>query len=128
MGILKTAIELGEMLKESTQNKEYKKAEEIYVADMEAQILVSDYNAKRLEYAKKIQEEGLSREDAQIYIDELGEDYKMMEQNDIIGAYIDAKNMFDTLYKEAISLIESTVTGIDPSCDKSKCGSCGGCN
>ena len=128
MDIIEKAVELGNMLTESKLFQNYKDAEEAYASDEQAQTLTAAYNAKRLEYAKKIHAENLSKEDAQPYIDELGQEFEALEKNESVKNYIEAKKKFDELYKNTMSVIDYAISGNEGSCDNGKCETCGGCH
>jgi len=128
MEIMEMAKRLGEMLTESPQYREMKEAESVYLNDNEALALVADYNKKRTETAQIIQENKLSKEDAQPYIDELSKHLFLFEENEAIQNYTDSSKKFDAFYKDILEVIDYTVNGEVNGCDKSKCGGCNGCN
>lgn len=128
MEIIDKAKDLGKLIVESEQFKNYKKAEVILENDELAQALIAAYNLKRTDFAKIIAEKKLGREEAKKYTDELEKEYEILLQNQFIKEFIDAKNEFESLYNNVMEVISYFVQGETSEGCRGNCSSCGGCH
>ncbi len=121
------AKELGEMIANSFEMEELKKAEVELENDEEAKQLLKNLNSLKTELNNAIREgrpEGT--------IEELRNMVKLKQQ-DVLNYrttrnFITAKNAFDSLIKRLNDIILFTITGEEKgSCSSHDCSSCSGC-
>lgn len=125
MTILEKANELGQMIKDSAEMKALNEAEEAQSHDDEAQQLIADFNIKRMNLAKKLQEETLTQEEA---VKQNNEAFnEMVEKSETIKNYVEAKKAFDKLVNGVNSTINLYIMGEQGGCTHD-CHTCGGCH
>ncbi len=125
MTITQKAHELGEMIKESEELKALKDAEKAQQENEEAQQLVSDFNMKRMNLAREIQQNGLSEEEA---IKRNNDAFnEMVEKSEVIKNYVEAKKNFDKMINGVNDIINFYIMGEEGGCTHD-CHTCGGCH
>ncbi len=125
MTLIEKAHELGEMIKDSEQMKNLKVAEEAQANDEAAQELVKEFNLKRMNLAKDMQEGKLSQEDA---IKKNNDAFnEMVEKSAVIKDYVEAKKAFDKMVNGVNSIINLYIMGEQGGCTHD-CHTCGGCH
>lgn len=123
--IIEKTRELGELIQNSEEMKNVKNAEILQENDDKAQALLKEYNLQRINLARDMQNEKISREEA---IKKNNEAFdNMIEKSDTIKKYIEAKKAFDTLVNQVNQILNFYITGQDPNCTHD-CGTCGGCH
>lgn len=127
--IIEKARELGMMLAESDEMKALKGAEEMQLADPDAQVLMMEYANKRDEIAKKAQKPDITKEEFEAIQGEMEAAFAHLMTNDNIKRYIEANREFKSLIDQVNSIIAFFVKGEEQggSCS-GNCSSCGGCN
>lgn len=127
--IIEKARELGQMLSESDEFKALKGAEEMQLADKDAQELMMEYANKREELSKRAMAENVSKEDFESIQKEAEEAFNKLLTNANIKRYIEANGAFKTLVDQVNAIIAYYVKGEEQSGSCSgNCSSCGGCN
>jgi len=127
--IIEKARELGKMLADSDEFKALKGAEELQLADKEAQELMMEYATKREELGAKAAEENLTKEDFENIQKEAEEAFNKLLTNANIKRYIEANGAFKTLVDQVNAIIAFYVKGEEQSGSCSgNCSSCGGCH
>ena len=125
MDILEKTRELGQMIVDSEEMKAYKAAEEAQAKDEEAQTIMQEYNIKRMNLARDMQNGKISREEA------VAENTKafdeVLEKSPSIKTYVEAKKAFDNLVNQVNRIINYYITGEDPNCTHD-CSTCSGCH
>ena len=125
MDILEKTRELGQMIVDSEEMKAYKAAEEAQTKDEEAQTIMQEYNIKRMNLARDMQNGKISREEA------VAENTKafdeVLEKSASIKNYVEAKKAFDNLVNQVNRIINYYITGEDPNCTHD-CSTCSGCH
>lgn len=125
MTIAEKAHELGQMIKDSDEMKTLHEAEEAQAHDEQAQKLVAEFNLKRMNLARDMQEKKLSQEDA---IKQNNEAFnEMVEKSETIKNYVEAKKAFDKLVNGVNSTINIYIMGEQGGCTHD-CHTCGGCH
>lgn len=125
MTIAEKAHELGQMIKDSDEMKTLHEAEEAQAHDEQAQKLVAEFNLKRMNLARDMQEKKLSQEDA---IKQNNEAFnEMVEKSETIKNYVEAKKAFDKLVSGVNSTINIYIMGEQGGCTHD-CHTCGGCH
>lgn len=125
MTITEKAHELGQMIKECEEMKALKSAEEAQAHDDEAQAMVSEFNLKRMNLARDMQEGKITQEDA---IKQNNEAFnKMVESCAVIKEYVEAKKAFDKVINGVNSVINIYIMGEQGGCTHD-CHTCGGCH
>ena len=125
MDIFEKTRELGEMIENSEEMKRLKIAEGLQAEDAEAQELFGEFNLKRMNLAKDMQEGKISREEAVKKNNEAFDE--MLEKSDLIKDYIDAKKEFDQMISKINGILNYYITGQDPNCTHN-CSTCSGCH
>lgn len=125
MTIAEKAHELGQMIKDSDEMKTLHEAEEAQAHDEQAQKLVAEFNLKRMNLARDMQEKNLSQEEA---IKQNNEAFnEMVEKSETIKNYVEAKKAFDKLVSGVNSTINIYIMGEQGGCTHD-CHTCGGCH
>lgn len=125
MTLIEKAHELGQLIKESEQMTNLKAAEEAQANDEAAQELVKEFNLKRMNLARDMQEGKLSQEDAIKKNNEAFEE--MVEKSAVIREYVEAKKAFDKMVNGVNSVINIYIMGDQGGCTHD-CHTCGGCH
>lgn len=123
--IIAKTRELGEMIQNSEQMKNVKNMEILQQNDENAQKLLEEFNLQRINLARDMQNEKISREEAVKKNNEAFE--AMLEKSETIRKYIDAKKDFDMLVNQINQVLNFYITGQDPNCTHD-CSTCGGCH
>ncbi len=126
MTIIEKAHELGVMIKDSDEMKALREAEQAQAQDDQAQQLVADFNLKRMNLARDMQEGKLSQEDAIKKNNEAFEE--MVQKSETIKAYVEAKKAFDKMVNGVNSVINIYIVGEQGGGCTHDCHSCGGCH
>lgn len=125
MDIFEKTRELGEMIQNSEEMKKYKEAEEKQAQDENAQAALQEFNIKRMNLARDMQNGKLSREEA---VKQNTDAFNaVLEKSEAVKNYIDAKKEFDEMVQKINGIINFYITGQDPSCTHN-CSTCGGCH
>lgn len=125
MTVIEKANELGELIKASQEMADLRAAEKAQAEDEAAQKLVEEFNLKRMNLARDMQEGKISQEDA---IKKNNEAFaEMVEKSEIIKTYVDAKKAFDKLISGVNSVINLYIMGDQGGCTHD-CHTCGGCH
>ena len=125
MTLIEKAHELGELIKDSEQMKALKEAETAQANDEAAQALVNEFNLKRMNLARDMQEGKLSQEDA---IKKNNDAFaEMVEKSEVIKNYVEAKKEFDKMINGVNSVINLYIMGEQGGCTHD-CHTCSGCH
>lgn len=125
MNMLEKAHELGQLIKESEEMKALKAAEEAQANDETAQTKVADFNIKRMNLARDMQEGKITQEEA---IKQNNEAFnEMIESCEAIKNYVEAKKAFDNMLNEVNGIINVYITGEQGGCTHD-CHTCSGCH
>ena len=128
MDIIEKAKELGQMIADSEEFANMKKAEAAQTNDEKARQLIKLYNDQRRQAVAKMKNESIDPETMKALQKELQDEFDMLYQNENIKAYIEAKKDFEQLMQSVNSVISFYVTGEEKAdCSSGGCGSCGGC-
>ena len=122
--IVKTR-ELGEMIQASEEMKNVKNMEILQENDDKAQELLKEFNMQRMNLARDMQSNKISREEAIKKNNEAFDD--MLSKSETIKKYIEAKKEFDALVNQVNQILNFYITGQDPNCTHD-CSTCGGCH
>jgi cell fate (sporulation/competence/biofilm development) regulator YlbF (YheA/YmcA/DUF963 family) len=123
--IIEKTRELGEMIQASEEMKNVKNAEILQENDDKAQELLKEFNLQRMNLARDMQSNKISREDA---IKQNNEAFDaLLEKSETIKKYIEAKKEFDALVNQVNQILNFYITGQDPNCTHD-CSTCGGCH
>ena len=127
--IIEKARELGQMLSECDEFKALKGAEEMQLADPEAQQLMMEYANTREALSKRAADENVTKDDFENIQKEAEDAFNKLLTNENIKRYIEANGAFKTLIDQANAIIAFYVKGEEQSGSCSgNCGSCGGCH
>jgi len=125
MDIFEKTRELGEMIQESEEMKRMKAADVAQLADEEAQKLLQEFNLQRMNLARDMQEEKITKEEA---VKKNNEAFSnMVSASETIKEYVDAKKEFDMMVSKINGILNFYITGQDPNCTHN-CSTCGGCH
>ena len=142
--IIEKTRELGELIQNSEEMKNAKNAEILQENDDEAQALLKEFNLQRMNLARDMQNNKISREEAiqkdnhDVYhlqenlnisqLTRINEAFEeMLEKSESIKKYIDAKKEFDAMVNQVNQMLNFYITGQDPNCTHD-CSTCGGCH
>lgn len=125
MDIFEKTRELGQMIQESEEMKRMKAADAAQLSDEEAQKLLQEFNLQRMNLARDMQEEKISKEEAVKKNNEAFE--KMVSESKTIKEYVEAKKAFDAVISKINGVLNFYITGQDPDCTHN-CSTCGGCH
>ena len=125
MTIIEKAHELGQMIEESEELKALKAAEKAQQEDEKAQMLVSDFNMKRMNLAREIQANKLTEAEAMQKNNEAFNE--MVESSEVIQKYVEAKKAFDQMINSVNNIINIHIMGEQEGCTHD-CSTCGGCH
>ncbi len=125
MTLLEMANELGKMIKESPEMEALNAAELAQEQDEAAQEILKEFNLKRMNLVRDMQENKITREEATQKNSEAFAE--MLEKSETIKAYVEAKKDFDAVVTQVNSIINMYITGNDGSCTHN-CATCGGCH
>jgi len=125
MDIFEKTRELGEMIQESEEMKRMKAADVAQLADEEAQKLLQEFKLQRMNLARDMQEEKITKEEA---VKKNNEAFSnMVSASETIKEYVDAKKEFDMMVSKINGILNFYITGQDPNCTHN-CSTCGGCH
>jgi len=127
MTVVEKANELGLMLKESQEFIRLQKAQEEQHADMDAQLLLMNYNRKRDELVKRAQKENITKDEMQEIRNEMEAEYSKLTKNSKIVEFIDAMQQFNEMMEQVNNIVTSYVYPKEEGCSGS-CSTCGGCH
>lgn len=123
--IIEKTRELGEMIQSSAEMKDVKNAEILQENDDEAQELLKEFNLQRMNLARDMQNNKISREDA---IKKNNEAFDaLLEKSETVKKYVEAKQKFDSMVNQINQVLNFYITGQDPNCTHD-CSTCGGCH
>lgn len=125
MTIFEKTRELGEMIQNSEEMKNYKAAEEAQKADEATQEHMKEFNMNRLNLARDMQNGKITRE-AAIEANNKAFD-ELCEKAPLVREYVEAKQKFDEVVNQVNSIINFYITGSTGDCTHD-CSTCGGCH
>ncbi len=125
MTIIEKAHELGQLIKESEEMTALRAAEKAQAENDDAQKLVAEFNLKRMNLARDMQEGKMTQEEAIKKNNEAFEE--MISANEAIKNYVEAKKAFDKLVTGVNSTINIYIMGEQGGCTHD-CHTCGGCH
>ena len=123
--IIEKTRELGEMIQASEEMKNVKNMEILQENDDKALELLKEFNMQRMNLARDMQSNKISREEAIKKNNEAFDD--MLSKSETIKKYIEAKKEFDALVNQVNQILNFYITGQDPNCTHD-CSTCGGCH
>lgn len=122
------AKELGIMISESDDAKALKAAEELHLADDEAQQLMMDYTLRMEKLSEEASKPGITQEELdKLQMDAQAEMIRIC-QNKNIERYLEANRKFNNLINQVNGIIAHFVRGEENSGCGGSCGSCGKCH
>lgn len=125
MTIIKKAHELGQLIKESEEMEALRVAEKVQAEDEAAQKAVAEFNLKRMNLARDIQEGKITQEEAIKMNNEAFAE--MVDGCEVIKAYVEAKQAFDKVVNDVNNIINIYIAGEPEGCTHN-CHTCGGCH
>ena len=125
MTITEKAHELGQMIKECDEMKALREAEEAQANDENAQAQVAEFNIKRMNLARDMQEGKITQEEAMKQNNDAFNE--MVEKCETIKNYVEAKKAFDNVINEVNGIINIYIMGEQGGCTHD-CHTCGGCH
>ena len=123
--IIEKTRELGEMIQASEEMKNVKNMEILQENDDKAQELLKEFNMQRMNLARDMPSNKITREEAIKKNNEAFDD--MLSKSETIKKYIEAKKEFDALVNQVNQILNFYITGQDPNCTHD-CSSCSGCH
>ncbi len=126
MTIHEQTHELGKQIKASKQMEELMACEKAQMEDENAKKLLQEFNLNRMNLGRDMQEGKISQEEAIKKNQEAFD--KMLNESEVIRAFVEAKNNFDALVNEINGILNFYITGQDPNGCTHNCSTCGGCH
>ena len=123
--IIEKARELGEVIQQSEEMKRYKEAELKQSQDEEAAELMREFNIRRMNLARDMQNGKIERAEA-VKQNNLAFE-EMVEKSETIKEFVEAKKEFDMAIQRMNQMLNFYITGQDPNCTHD-CSTCGGCH
>ncbi len=123
--VIEKTRELGELIQNSEEMTKYKAAELAQSQDEEAKTLMQEYNVKRMNLARDMQNGKIERAEAVRQNTEAFEE--MVDKCAVIKEYVDAKKELDLMIQRMNQMLNYYITGQDPNCTHD-CSTCGGCH
>ena len=125
--IIEKARELGQMLSECDEYKALKGAEDLQLADPDAQQLMMEYATVRERLGQRASKEGATKEELESVQKEAQEAFEKLMTNANIKRYVEASQTFKTLIDQVNAIIAYFVKGEEQSGGCSgNCSNCGG--
>ncbi len=128
MDLLDQAKMLGQMIAESEEYKNMKRAEAAQLADPDAQEQLAAYNELTNEFAMRVKAGEPSKEEMEQYKNKLTAEYKKLNENPTIQEYIFTQQAFDALMKKINGVIAQYVIPQGNGSCGGNCESCSGCH
>lgn len=125
--ILEKAKELGIMISQSKEFAEAKEAEQIQLADPEAQKLMAEYAQRRDALAQKAADPNLSKEEYEKIMLDAQAEFGRLCVNESIKNYLDKTKIYSDLIEQVNGIISHFVNGEDTSSCSGSCATCSGC-
>lgn len=124
--MMQKAHELGQLIKDSDEMKALKAAEEAQAKDEAAQELIKEFNMKRMNLARDMQEGKIEQGEA---IKKNNDAFnEMVEKSELIKNYVAAKKAFDKTVNEVNGIINIYIMGEEEGGCTHDCHTCGGCH
>lgn len=125
MDILEKAHELGEMIKNSPEMKAMVEAEEVQKNDEAAITLLQEYNLKRMNLSRELQQGKIEQAEAIVKNNEYFSE--MVKKSETIENFVKTKQAFDEMVQKINQVLNYYITGQDSNCTHD-CSTCGGCH
>ena len=128
--IIKKATELGQLIRDSEEMKEYIKKELIFEADEDAQRVTREYNEMREALATQAAQDDITPMEMIEIRKKLGAKLEEVSNHPAIKPYLEAKKAVEDILAKTDSIIKYYVTGEEAhegGC-AGNCSSCGGCH
>ena len=126
MTVIEKANELGQLIKDCPEMKALTDAEQAQAKDYAAQELIKEFNLKRMNLARDLQEGKMTQEEAIKANNEAFEE--MVSKSESIKAYVEAKKKFDNLLNGVNNIINLYITGEQAGGCTHDCHTCSGCH
>ena len=126
MEMKELAHELGKKIQESVEMQEMQAAEALQEQNAAAQEALKEFNLKRMNLARDLQEKKISQEDAVKKNNEAFQ--QLLAEHDCIRVFVEKKKAFDTMVGEVNGILNYYITGQEPGGCTHNCSSCGGCH
>ena len=134
MDIIEKARELGKLIQQEESYIALQKAQADADADMDLQILIGDFNMKRMSINNEASKKDKDSDKLALLNSQMREDYSKIMSNKNMIAYNEAKDAFDMVANRVLAIVQQSAEGADPetadystsSCSGS-CSTCGGC-
>ena len=126
MTVIEKANELGQLIKDCPEMKALTDAEQAQAKDDAAQELIKEFNLKRMNLARDIQDGKMTQEEAIKANNQAFEE--MVAKSESIKAYVEAKKKFDNLLNGVNNIINLYITGEQAGGCTHDCHSCSGCH
>ena len=124
MTIYHKARELGELVAASEQALKRDAAKAAFQNDMEAVVLLEDFNDLRSAIQMQISTNSFTETELADSRNQLAEMSEKLRAHPVAGIYIEAENEFNRLVNQVIDIFKQTLLGDDASCGSS-CKGCG---
>lgn len=135
MDVITMARELGKVIQQDERYHRIDAAKKANDEDKELQVLIEDFNMKRVALNQEISKENKDQEKLTAMDKELKEVYQKVMSNPNMVEFNEAKNEIDSMMNFVTEILYASVNGEDPDSVEEQaagcsgnCGSCGGCH
>lgn len=126
MTIFEKARELGEMIQETEEFKALKAAEVAQAEDENAKTLLMEFNLRRMNLGRDIQEGKITEAEA---IEQNNKAFdELLEKSEVIKNYVESQQALDKVVTEINNILTYYITGQTPGGCSHDCSSCSGCH
>ena len=128
--LTKLAHEVGEAIENSAEFKTYNELKAKQETDSELQMLIGEYNLRRMGLMNEMQKEvdQQDKETLERLRNEMNDAYLNVTGNPLMKEYTAASEELQKLINSVYQIINFHVTGEDPSSCGGNCASCHGCH
>lgn len=126
MTIFEKTRELGEMIQNTEEFKNLKAAEAAQAEDENAKTLLMEFNLRRMNLGRDIQEGKITEAEA---IEQNNKSFdELLEKSEVIKNYVTAQQKLDKIVTDINNILTYYITGQTPGACTHDCSSCGGCH
>lgn len=126
----KLAHDLGNAIEASEVFKKYAEAKAQQETDSELQMLIGEYNLRRMQLMTELQKDPAEQKEETLNSmrDQMNAAYEKVIANPVMKAFSQASEDLQEVVNEVYQIINFHVTGEEPHSCGGNCSSCGGCH
>lgn len=129
MTVFEAARQLGELLLETEEGKQLTAKKEAFDSNKDAQEELMGYTKYREQIQAKIQSGQMTEDEFKKEQEIIDKKIADLKKNSFINDMVEAENNFGMLFNQVMSILRSTVDGVEEQGCSGDCSSgCGGCH